>query len=111
MLDGDGVIVKVTKMGSKIGVDGVRRKFIIRKINPQGWVAAYDAKTNEERLIYSVPLRGPEYNTDNRTLWHEIQNCCIATTSYDWIREFGAYKDSRAALLALIHKYEGTDSD
>ena len=38
-------------MGSTTDVDGVRRKYNIRNINPQGWVAARDAKTDEERLI------------------------------------------------------------
>ena len=62
----------VTNMGITIGVDGVHRKYIISKINPQGWVAAHNAKTNEERLIYSVLLHGPGYDMDNRYVWHEI---------------------------------------
>ena len=53
-------------------VDGVRRKYIIRKIKPQGWVAARDAKMDEERLIYLVPLHSPRYNIYNHAVWHEI---------------------------------------
>ena len=62
-------------------VDGVRRRYIVRKIKPQGWVAAQDANTDEDSLIYSIPLHGPGYNTYNRAVWHEIQNCYIGTTS------------------------------
>ena len=97
-------------MGSTTRVDGVRRKYIISEINPQGWVASRDAKTDKERLIYSVLIHGPRYDTDNHAVWHEIQNCCIGTISYDWIREFEANKDGRAAWLALLKKYEGTNS-
>ena len=101
----------VTKMGSTAGVDGVRWRYIVRKIKPRGWVAARDAKTDEERLIYSVPLHGPMYDTDNRVVWHKIKNCCIGTTSYNWIREFEANEDVRAAWLALLQKYGGNDSE
>ena len=30
---------------------------------------------------------------------------------YNWIREFEAKKDDRAAWLALLQQYEGTDSE
>ena len=46
----------VTNMGITTGVDGVRCKYIIREIKPQGWVASRDSNTYEERLIYLVPL-------------------------------------------------------
>ena len=74
------------KMGGKTGVDVVCRRYIIREIKPQGWAAKHDFKTDEERMIYSVPLHGPRYDTDNRAVLHEIQNCCIGTTEYDWIK-------------------------
>ena len=51
------------------------------------------------------------YDTNNRAVWHEIQNCCIGTTSYDLIREVEENEDGRAACLVLIQKYEGTDLD
>ena len=73
----------VTKMGSTTGVDGIRWRYIIREVKAQGWVAVCDAKTDEERLIYLVPLHSPGYNTDNRAVWHKIQNCCIGNTAYD----------------------------
>ena len=76
----------VTKMGSTAGVDGVRWRYIVREIKPRGWVAARDAKMDEDRLIYSVPLHGPSYDTDNHAMWHEIQNYYILTTAYEWIR-------------------------
>ena len=59
-------------MGITTGVDGVRRKNIIRNIKRQRWVAARNAKTDEERLIYSVPLHGPGHNTNNHNVWHDI---------------------------------------
>ena len=92
-------------MESTTGVDGVRQ------IKPQVWVAARDAKTYEERLIYLVPIHGPEYDTDNHTVWHKIQNCWIGTTAYDWIREFEANEYDMAVWMALIQQYEGNDSD
>ena len=75
-------------MGSTRGFDGVCRKYIIPEIKLQGWVAARDSKTDKERLIYSIPLHGTGYDTNNCAVWHEIQNCCTGNTSYDWIREF-----------------------
>ena len=48
----------VTNMGSTTGVDGLRRKYIIREIKPQVWVSARDSKTYEEKLIYLVPVHG-----------------------------------------------------
>ena len=70
-------------MGSTKSFDGVRRKYTIRKIKPQGWVAARNINTDEERLIYSLPLHGPGYDTDNRAGWNEIQNFYIGTTLYE----------------------------
>ena len=58
-----------------------------------------------------VPLHGPGYNTNNRSVWHKIQNFCIRTTPYNWIKKFEANEDGRAAWLALIQQYEGTDSE
>ena len=101
----------VTKMGIRAGVDGLHRKYIICKINPQGWVAACNAKTDEERLIYSVLLHGPGYDTDNHSVWQEIQNCCIGTISYKFMREFDANKYVRSVWLALLRPYEGTNSE
>ena len=49
----------VTNMGSTTGFDEVRCKYIIRNINPQGWVASRDSKTDEDRLVYLVPLHSP----------------------------------------------------
>ena len=96
-------------MGITTGVDGVGSKYIIQKINPRGWVAARDAKTNEESLINLVPLHSPGYDIDNRTVWNNIQNCCIRTTAYNWIRGFEANKDNRVVWMALLQKYEGID--
>ena len=58
----------VTNMGSTTGVGGVRRKYIICKIKPQVWVASRDSKTDEERMIYLVPLHGPRSYADNRAV-------------------------------------------
>ena len=100
-----------TKMGSTTGFDWVRWKYIICTIKPWGWVAALNTKTDEYRLIYSVPLHGNGYDNNNHALWQEIQNCCIDTTSYDWIRDFESNKDGRVAWLALLHKYERNNSE
>ena len=62
-------------------------------------------------MIYSVPLHGNGYDNNNHALWQEIQNCCIDTTSYDWIRDFESNKDGRVAWLALLHKYERNNSE
>ena len=44
-------------------------------------------------------------------MWYKIQNFCIGTIAYDWIRKFEVNKYSRSALLSLLQNYEGTDSD
>ena len=62
-------------MGSTTGVDGLRRKYIIREIKPQVWVSARDAKTYEEKMIYLVPVHGTSFDTNNQDVWHKIQNC------------------------------------
>ena len=98
-------------MGSTTWGDGVRHKYILQKIKPQGWVAACNAKTDEERLIYSVLLHGPGYDTDNHSVWQEIQNCCIGTISYKFMREFDANKYVSSVWLALLRPYEGTNSE
>ena len=73
-------------------------------------VLSCNANNYEDRLIYSVPLHIPGYDTDNRDVWHKIQNYCIGTTSYNWIREFEANKDGRFVWTALLQQYERTDS-
>ena len=77
-------------MGSKTWGDGVRHKYILQKIKPQGWVAACNAKTDDYRLIYLVTLHVTWYDIYNLAMWHKIKNCCIGTTVYYWIREFEA---------------------
>ena len=92
----------VIKMGSTTGVDVVRQRYITRKIKPQGWVASRDSKMDEKRLMYLASIHGPGYNMDNHTVCYEVQNFCIGTTSYGWIREFELNKDGRSAWLALL---------
>ena len=70
-------------MVSTTGFDEVRHRYIIREIKTQGQVEARNDKTDEDRLIYLVPIHGTEYDTDNCTVWHEIHNCYIGTTAYD----------------------------
>ena len=89
-------------MGIMTGVDGVRQKYIIRNIKPQLWVTACDAKTDEDILIYSVPLHFPGYDTNNRTVWHEIQSYCIRNTAYNWIGYCEANKGDRETCLRLF---------
>ena len=97
----------VANMGSTTVFDEVRLKYIICNIKPQVWVASRDSKTDEDILIYSVPLLVTGYNTNNHTVWHNIQNFCIETTSYNWIREFEANEDFRSMWLVLLRNYEG----
>ena len=87
-------------MGGTTGVDLLLHKNIICDIKPQVWVAARDAKTDEESWIYSVTIHGPGYDTHNRAVWDKIQNCCIRNTVYNWIREFEENEYGRATILA-----------
>ena len=99
----------VTNIGSTTGLDGVRCKYIILDIKPQGWVASRDYKTDEERLIYLVPLHSHGYNTNNHTVWHDMNNCCIGTTAFKWIREFEANEDGRYMWMVLLQQHEVTN--
>ena len=77
MLDGDVMIVKKglsRRWRVREVLMGCICKYIICKIKPWEWVSACDAKTDEERLIYWVSLHSPGYDSDNRSVWHEIQN-------------------------------------
>ena len=66
--------------------------------------------TDKERLIYYVLLHGPRYDMDNHTVYNEIQNWCIGATVYNWMSEFEANEYGRVAWMALLQKYEGTES-
>ena len=98
-------------MGGTTGVDLLLHKNIICDIKPQVWVAARDAKTDEESWIYSVTIHGPGYDTHNRAVWDKIQNCCIRNTVYNWIREFEANEYGRSMWMVLIQHYEETNSE
>jgi len=70
------------------GVGDVPLSYVIRRDKPAGWDPETDAANEEEKLIYQVPLTGPEFEADNKTVWNKLLELTQGEPAYEWIRQF-----------------------
>lgn len=57
--------------------------------------------------MYELPHQGATYTTDNTRVHTLLKSYLADTPGYEWIREFDATQDGRAAYLALRAHYNG----
>ena len=89
------------------GVGDVPLSYIIRRDKPAGWDPETDAENEEEKLIYQVPLTGPEFEADNKTVWNKLLELTQGEPAYEWIRQFERTKNGREAMRTLVDYLEG----
>jgi hypothetical protein len=69
--------------------------------------AGYVYTDDRELLKYSLPLIGPNYDSDNARVYKEIKAFCIDTPAWDWIRSYDALAHGREAMIAIRWFYNG----
>ena len=72
--------------------------YLISLDQPTGWVPP---NAFEERM-YQLPRTGAVYNRDKKMVWGNIIKAYLNTPSWEWIKEFKATEDSRAAWKFLV---------
>ena len=90
-------------LDSQRGVTNVPLSYIIRpdNVNPD------DATNEHQRLVWSAPLLGAQFNKDNREVYRVLKQTVIGSDGFPWFDEVGD-GDGRAGMQALIEHYEGT---
>ena len=72
--------------------------YVIRLDQPVGWVPPNDF----EQWIYQLPHTGTVYNIKKKIVWGKILKAYLNNPSWEWIKEFEATEDSRAAWKLLV---------
>ena len=76
-----------------MGVDNKPLYCVIRPDQPKGWVP----QNSFEQWMYQLPHTRAVYNRDKKMIWGKILNSSLNISSWEWIKEFEATEDSRAA--------------
>ena len=57
--------------------------------------------------MYSAPLTGVYYESDNIAVYQAIKQWCLDTAAWAWVRTYDDNQDDRAAMEALRNHYDG----
>lgn len=81
--------------------------YIIKSDEPPGWNSATEATTEDEKLMYQLPLNGVTFDQDNEQVFSLIQLAVVQRVAASWIHEAIAAWDGHGAMFALQAHYEG----
>ena len=57
--------------------------------------------------MYSAPLIGVHYESDNIAVYQAIEQWCLDTAAWAWLRTYDDNQDSQAAMEAPRQHYDG----
>ena len=77
--------------------------YVVRQNPPVG----YTPVSREEQMMYSAPLIGVHYESDNIAVYQAIKQWCLDTAAWAWVRTYDKDQDGRAAMEALRQHYDG----
>jgi len=86
------------------GVNNLPLSYVIRD---QGIPPNFMTLHPDEQRQYMVQLAGPQYSSDNKTVWSRLKMELLETEGWPWIKECDRSMDGRAAWLALCAHYDG----
>ena len=81
--------------------------YLVKANRQPGWVPA----TAHERLMYSMPLTGPQFEVDEKVLFSLLQGACIGTSAHAWIKTYESSQQGYASFQALYSQFEGTGAN
>ena len=78
------------------------RYFVCSAVVPEVFVDDF-----EER-IFPMPITGPEFDSDNRTVYRKLKAFLVSTAGYAWIKRYDKMKNGQQAFKAWVDHYNGT---
>ena len=94
-------------LGRKIGAQEAPMNYLIREIQPAGFVP----RNSKEELRYALPLQGRKYDKDNSLLFSMLTVATLNTPAQTYVDAYKTTLDGRAAMIALRDHYDGDASN
>lgn len=96
----------VNVLATRRGVQG-KLDYVVRRDKGPDWDVVNDAVDDDERRRYRLLLQGPEYISDNKSVFHILQSVTLGTEAYAHVQKHEASQDGRGAMADLRSFYEG----
>ena len=61
-----------------------------------------------EECIFQMPITGPNFDSDNRTVYWKLKAFLVSTAGYAWIERYDKTENGRQAFKAWVDHYNGT---
>ena len=61
-----------------------------------------------EERIFKMPITGPDFDLDNRTVYWKLRAFLVSTASYAWIEWYNKMENGRQAFKAWVDHYNVT---
>ena len=61
-----------------------------------------------EERIFQMPITGPDFDLDNRTVYRKLKAFLVITAGYAWIERYDKTENGRQAFKAWVDHYNGT---
>ena len=86
---------------------GISKKCPLRYVVRSAVVPVVFVDDFEER-IFQMPITGPEFDSENRTVYRKLKAFLVSTTGYAWIEQFDKTKNGWQDFKAWVDHYNGT---
>ena len=86
---------------------GISKKCPLRYVVRSAKVPVVFVDNFEER-IFQMPIVGPDFDSDNRTVYRKLKAFLVSTAGYAWIERFDKTENGRQAFKAWVDHYNGT---
>ena len=61
-----------------------------------------------EERIFQMPITGPEFDSENRTVYRKFKDFLVSTAGYAWIERYDKTENGRQAFKAWADHYNST---
>ena len=61
-----------------------------------------------EERIFQMTITGPDFNSDNRTVYRNLKDFLVSAAVYAWIERHDKTENGRKAFKAWVDHYNGT---
>ena len=86
---------------------GISKKCLLRYIVRYAVVPVVFVSDFEERII-QMPITGPDFDLDNRTVYRKLKAFLVSTAGYAWIKRYNKTENGRKSFKAWVDHYNGT---
>ena len=86
---------------------GILKKCPIRYVVRSAVVPVIFVDDFKDR-IFQMPITGPDFDSENRTVYRKLKAFLVSTAGYAWIKRFNKTENGRQAFKAWVDHYNGT---